>query len=69
MRKLSESRLRKAEKLLQASIKDSTIILELGANELELLLSASKSVGLSPSKLVSRLVKNWLNNEQRSVNA
>ena len=67
MRKLSESRLRKAEKLLQASIKDSTIILELGANELELLLSASKSVGLSPSRLVSRLVKNWLSGKQVNV--
>ena len=61
MKKLSESRLRRAEKTVNEKIKDRTLTLDLNDDELRLLISASMSSGLDTEHLVTRLVKNWLN--------
>ena len=67
MRKLSESRLKKAESLAEQRVNERTLTLDINDDELRLLMSASKSIGLDPDRLVTRLVKNWLNNEQGAV--
>ena len=67
MKKLSESRLKRAENLAEQRINERTVTLDLNDDELRLLLSAAKNTGLDVDRLVTRLVKNWLNNEQRAV--
>ena len=67
MKKLSESRLKKAESLAEQRVNERTLTLDINDDELRLLMSASKSIGLDPDRLVTRLVKNWLNNEQGAV--
>ena len=67
MRKLSESRLKKAESLAEQRVNERTLTLDINDDELRLLLSAAKNTGLDVDRLVTRLVKNWLNNEQRAV--
>ena len=67
MKKLSESRLNRVENLAEQRINERTVTLDLNDDELRLLMSASKSSGLDVTRLVTRLVKSWLNNEQRAV--
>ena len=67
MKKLSESRLKRAENLAEQRINERTVTLDLNDDELRLLLSAAKNTGLDVDRLVTRLVKNWLNYEQRAV--
>ena len=67
MKKLSESRLKKAESLAEQRVNERTLTLDINDDELRLLLSASKSIGLDVTRLVTRLVKSWLNNEQGAV--
>ena len=61
MRKLSESRVKRAEKCIKQRAEDRTFILDLKDDEMELLLSAAKNSGLDPDRMVARLVRNWLN--------
>ena len=60
MKKLSESRVKRAEKTLKQKTEDRTFVLDLNDSELELLLSSAKGFSLDVSKLVTQLVKNWL---------
>ena len=60
MKKLSESRIKRAEKSVKQRTEDRTFVLDLRDEELELLLSAAKSFSLDPDRLVTQLVKNWL---------
>ena len=67
MKKLSESRVKRVENLAEQRISERTLTLDLNDDELRLLLSAAKSIGLDPDRLVTRLVKSWLNNEQGAM--
>ena len=67
MKKLSESRVKRAEKTLKQKTEDRTFVLDLNDSELELLLSSSKGFSLDVSKLVTQLVKNWLRAGENSV--
>ena len=60
MKKISESRIKRAEKDLKQRTEDRTFVLDLRDDELELLLSSAKGFSLDVSKLVTQLVKNWL---------
>ena len=67
MKKLSESRVKRAEKTLKQKTEDRTFVLDLRDDELELLLSSAKGFSLDVSKLVTQLVKNWLRAGENSV--
>lgn len=58
--KIPEARLKKIERSVRERIADRTLTLDLNDDELRLLMSASKSSGLDPDILVTRLVRNWL---------
>ena len=61
MKKLSESRVKRAEKIVKQRTEERTIVLDLSDDELLLLVSASKNSGLDVTRLVTQLVKCWLN--------
>ena len=60
MKKLSESRLKRAEKTVKQKTEDRTFVLDLNDEELRLLLSSAEGFSLDTSRLVTQLVKNWL---------
>ena len=63
MKKLSESRVKRAEKTLKQRTEERMVTLDLNDNELKLLQEYASGFSLDTSRLVTQLVKNWIRAE------